>query len=345
MEKHNYEEEMKKERRLVRNLVCEIDYKNQQLSEMEQKYNDTAATLRELVNGLITQINSQDKCLQDWELRYNTTMRQLRDENSELHDKFVEEIRKANSENIKLKCELRKRIKELEECKLQNDLKRRSLLNEIKSLKENLPSQNLVEVDKTSSAQVSDLRTELEEKSNALEDLESRYNCLTMKHKSTNQELLDARKEAINGLKDMLNGRTALGVKRMGEIDQKAFALACSLKFPNEDSQEICAKLCSSWEQNVQDPQWHPFKMIPSKGKLQEIVDEDDEKLKELRTEYGDVAFEAVKTALLEMNEYNASGRYAVPEVWKIKEGKRATMKEIVQYIIKQLKTHKRKRK
>lgn len=78
---------------------------------------------------------------------------------------------------------------------------------------------------------------------------------------------------------------------------------------------------------------------------MQEIVDEDDEKLKELRNEYGEAAFEAVTTALMEMNEYNASGRYAVPEIWNLKEGRRASMKEIIQYIIKQLKTHKRKRK
>lgn len=59
-------------------------------------------------------------------------------------------------------------------------------------LKENLHCQSLVEVDKTSSAK------EIEETSNALEDLESRYNCLTVKHTSTNQELVDAREEAIN---------------------------------------------------------------------------------------------------------------------------------------------------
>lgn len=78
---------------------------------------------------------------------------------------------------------------------------------------------------------------------------------------------------------------------------------------------------------------------------MQEIVDKDDEKLKELRNEYGDAVYEAVSTELMEMNEYNTSGRYAVPEVWNRKEGRRATMKEIVQYVIEQLKSHKRKRK
>ncbi|XVF23913.1 hypothetical protein REPUB_Repub13aG0081000 [Reevesia pubescens] len=312
---------------------------------MEHKYNETTATLGGLVDGLIAKINSKDSKLQDWELRYNKTeieymktVRQLMDENIVLRDEFVE----AN-----LPC--------------QNVVE----VNKTSSaqLKENLPCQNVVEVDKTLSAQVAALRKEFEEKSEALQDLESRYNCLTVKQNLTNQELQDARKESINcfattrcsmedfivldvhGLEDMLNSRTTLGVKRMGEVDQKAFEFACSLKSPDEDWQEICAKLCLSWEQNVQDPEWHPFKMIFSKGKLQEIVDEDDEKLKELRNKYGEVAFKAVSTALTEMNEYNASGRYAVPEIWNIKEGRRASMKEIIEYIIKQLKAHKRKRK
>lgn len=76
---------------------------------------------------------------------------------------------------------------------------------------------------------------------------------------------------------------------------------------------------------------------------MQEIID--DEKLKELRNEYGEVAYKAVTNALLEMNEYNPSGRYVVPDVWNLKESRRATLKEITQYMIKQLKTHKRKRK
>ncbi|XP_017617749.1 factor of DNA methylation 2 [Gossypium arboreum] len=85
--------------------------------------------------------------------------------------------------------------------------------------------------------------------------------------------------------------------------------------------------------------------MINIRGNLQEILDEDDEKLKELRNEYGDVVFEAVSTALMEMNEYNVSGRYPVREVWNRKEERKATMKEIMEYTIKQLKNHKGKRK
>lgn len=78
---------------------------------------------------------------------------------------------------------------------------------------------------------------------------------------------------------------------------------------------------------------------------MQEIINEDDEKLKVLRTELGESVYKAVTNALLEMNEHNPSGRYAVPEIWNLKQSRKASLKEVIHYIVQQLKTHKKKRK
>lgn len=77
---------------------------------------------------------------------------------------------------------------------------------------------------------------------------------------------------------------------------------------------------------------------------LQEVVDEEDDQLKKLRGEWGEEVHNAVKTALEEINEYNGSGRYTVPELWNFKEGRKATLKEVITFISKDMKTVKRKR-
>lgn len=76
----------------------------------------------------------------------------------------------------------------------------------------------------------------------------------------------------------------------------------------------------------------------------QRVIDDNDEKLKELKDEFGDEVHTSVTTALLEIAEYNPSGGYIIPELWNFKEGRKASLKEVIQYVLRQWKTHKRKR-
>lgn len=68
---------------------------------------------------------------------------------------------------------------------------------------------------------------------------------------------------------------------------------------------------------------------------MQAVIKDDDEKLRDLKENYGEGVYNAVTTALSEMNEYNPSGRFITSELWNYKDGRRATLKEGVAVLLK----------
>ena len=77
---------------------------------------------------------------------------------------------------------------------------------------------------------------------------------------------------------------------------------------------------------------------------MQQVIKEDDELLRGLKAEWGIAIYDAVVAALIETNENNASGSYVVSELWNFKENRKATLKEVISYILKNIKNLKRKR-
>ncbi|XP_057471822.1 factor of DNA methylation 5-like isoform X2 [Actinidia eriantha] len=335
-------EAIQRARRLAVSLVKEVDVKNQRLGEMECKYKKTCATL----GRTIVENDKLHQTIQAWE-EETRKMELIEKQNEKLKFELVCQasyVHFMKLQNKKLKRDLVRRCQELERAtdalekqKPQVDFEQGNLLVE----KEELNTQNTVKSDNYHK-----LKKELEEKTEEMLCMENLFQTLIYKERMCNDELQDARKEALRSLQDMLSDRTTLKIKRMGEVDRKPFQEMCLLKcFGGGDWDEMSAKLCSSWEENVKNPHWQPFKNIIIEGREEEVINEDDEKLKELRTECGDEVYKAVATALLELNEYNPSGRYAVPEIWNPKEGRKASLKEIICYISKQWKTNKRKRR
>nr|XP_027102551.1 factor of DNA methylation 5-like [Coffea arabica] len=265
------------------------------------------------------------------------------------------------SEMAKMRCSLNLQLRNFG---MQNT----SLRQELASMQEELatlakqdkkqsqgdlePINLLVEKDKLKNQEIEELSSKLAEKIDEVQDMEALNQALIVREHISNEELQDARKELISThlalviqvLPTLLDGQS-IGVKRMGEIDVDPFKVACLRKFSgtngwsmltsnnkyifDSSSVSITFILLRMWKAPLQ-----VYVLA-----MQEVIDEQDSKLKELRSQWGEGVYNAVANALLELNEYNPSGRYAVSELWNFKEGRKASLKEVIQCLAQLLKT------
>ncbi|OEL28514.1 Factor of DNA methylation 1 [Dichanthelium oligosanthes] len=147
--------------------------------------------------------------------------------------------------------------------------------------------------------------------------------------------------DAVNleGFLEIDFGGRKIGIKEMGQLNEKAFKAACLAKVPPEEVGAASYELYTSWQQQIGDLSWYPFKTVTVDGNNQEIVNVDDDKLQELKRAWGSGAHNAVVNALAEMKEYGClSDRSIANELWNYKEGRRATTRECINYMSNQVK-------
>lgn len=315
-------------------LKSELGYRVEELKSREQQLDRLAA--RNEIDRKMLEDEKKKNELKNNSLQMATREQQKADEDVLALLKKQEEEKKEYFDRI-LKLE-----KEVDQ--------RHKMQLEIQQLRSNI--QVMKHMDDEGDAEMKQKMKEMEEnlkdKVDEMESLEDLNQTLIVKERQTNDELQDARKELIMGLKDVTtttNNRAHIGIKRMGEMDEKPFLAACKKICSGEEADIKAAEYCSKWQDELRNQEWHPFKIIEVEGKHMEIIHPDDEKLQALRNELGDGVYEAVTKSLLEMNEYNPSGRYTISELWNYKEDRRATLKEGIAYIMKHLKVaRKRKR-
>ncbi|XBH96685.1 hypothetical protein VPH35_087023 [Triticum aestivum] len=236
-------------------------------------------------------------------LKMATTEQQKSDENVlKLVEKHKREKQATIDEIIKLEQKMDPRQK--------LELKIKQLQRKLNVMK-HMPGDE----DFESKRKIDELSGELREKYDEINEMESLHGILLIKERMSDNELQDARKKLIDGFLDVTTGQANIGIKRMGDLDRKSFAIACKNKMAKEDAEVTASVLCSKWEDEIRNPEWHPFKVVVDGGKEKEILREDDEKLRELKEKHAGEVYALVTNALLEMNEYNPSRRYSVPEL------------------------------
>ncbi|KAF6142319.1 hypothetical protein GIB67_023344 [Kingdonia uniflora] len=65
-----------------------------------------------------------------------------------------------------------------------------------------------------------------------------------------------------------ITNRCTIEIKRMGELGLKVFQDTCKYKFKGEEWNINSAELCSTWQENIKDSAWYPFKKIRVNGKF-----------------------------------------------------------------------------
>ncbi|KAH7656478.1 Cytochrome P450 protein [Dioscorea alata] len=337
---HQHNKEIEKLQREASEHSRKVILENGKLmSELETKRKQLHTRSRQL-DKLVAQTDAERKKLDDERQKnamINSSLQKATDEQKMADEnvlKLLEEQKRERMINNEKILQLERQLDAKQKLELQ-----------IEQLKGNLQVlQHMANEDIDSKQKIDDMKGDLESKMEELDYIQTLNQDLIIKERMSNDELQEARKELIMGLKGALGGRPSIGIKRMGELDEKPFREACKQKFPQDEPDVKAAILCSEWQEKLKNPDWHPFKVIITDGKEKEVLEEEDQNLQSLKSELGDDVYQTVIKALLEINEYNPSGRYVVPELWNFKEGRKATMKEVVQFILRNYKNNKRKR-
>uniref|UniRef100_A0A0E0C531 Factor of DNA methylation 1-5/IDN2 domain-containing protein n=1 Tax=Oryza meridionalis TaxID=40149 RepID=A0A0E0C531_9ORYZ len=335
-----YNEEIRKMQQLAQRHSQKIIDENQKLrSELESKMSELNTRSKELDE--IAAKSDYDRRIIDQEKQKNAI------KSSHLKLATLEQER-ADENVLKLvrehKREKEAAVKKILKLEQQVDAKQKLELD-IQQLKGKLEVMKHMPGDEDSALKnkIDELSEELQEKMDELDAMESLNQTLVIKERKSNTEMQDARKELENGLLDLLDGQSHIGIKRMGELDLEAFSKACRKMSSEEDAEITAAILCSKWQAEIKNPDWHPFRFVLVDGQEKEII-EDDAKLQELKEEHGEDIYRLVRDALCEINEYNPSGRFPVGELWNFKDKRKATLKETVQFVLRQWRANRRKR-
>ncbi|AQK90301.1 Putative XH domain family protein [Zea mays] len=233
-----YNEEMRNLHRRARENALRIFQENENLRiDLESKKRELNLRAKEL--DKISTENANDRKTLDNEKQ------KAKYDNSELELASIEQQR-ADADVLKLLADQEREKEDVlaRMLQLEKELHEKQQLElEVERLNGTLQVMKHLEGDDDGG----DIHEKMEKLSERFERekkrLEELSGDLVRKERESNDELQEARKELIKGLEEELNGRTAIGVKRMGELDEKPFQNACKTKYGKDEYEIKAAEL------------------------------------------------------------------------------------------------------
>lgn len=90
----------------------------------------------------------------------------------------------------------------------------------------------------------------------------------------------------------------------------------------------------SRWEARTRDSAFQSYKNVQiGEDRWESQINHEDKELSTLKKNYGDDVDNSVITGLMELEEYNASGRYPIAVPWNFEASRQASLKEVVAYL------------
>ncbi|OQU77429.1 hypothetical protein SORBI_3009G048300 [Sorghum bicolor] len=349
-----------KTEKLLSNLACKVKEKEIYLEQLESEYNKRSASLNIMMQKREQQLQSYNQeILKMRQLGQQNTQRiveqnrKLRYDMQDMADaldarnKQIEQSEhdKKKLEQEKLKNAMRTnhlRLAALEQEKADENVqklvdkqtleKKQKLELEINHLSGKLHVMELKpgDEDPESREKIDKLKEELNEKIDELKYAENYNQDLISRERKSSDELREAREVLINSLQSLprtTSCQSQIGVKKVGELDPSVFLSLCKRKFPAADAEAKSSSLCSKWQNEIENPEWQPFKVIIVDGKASEALNEGDRKLQELK-ELGQEPYAAVTKVLMELKDANGGRKDPFPELWNYDQGRKANMVE-----------------
>nr|QDC18032.1 factor of DNA methylation 4-like B [Hypericum perforatum] len=341
----------------VRNLMNQkdklIQYYNDEMKKMQQAAHDYFQTVSAEHEKARQNLEAQKRELEEQEAqlqqRENESERRRLDNEKKTNELATQEQKMAEERMSKLADEQKKEKEQLHEriLLLERTLDEKQALElEIQSLKGSLDVMKHMaeDGDITLKKKMEAIQEEMKEKQENYDALDELNTVLMIRERKTNDELQEVRKELIQGFSGF-KARPDIGIKRMGELDGTPFHAVAKTKFSDEDkANEWAATMISAWEEHLRDQSWHPFKVLQDEGGRCKACFIIPFMPKPLKINCGDEVYYAVTRALMEMNEYNPSGRYIVRELWNFEQNRKARLNEVMELLLQFWKKVKKRR-